>query len=199
MACCAARAARQFPVVPFPAAATPSGGEASQLADLRRELQQLQFSALKKRAIAAGVCEEELVAAEDSATPKAALLDCLIGIEKAKLDAEGPTALSDAAGTPRAPSKRVQAVLEALRQELEGLKMSELKKRAVAAEVGEQQLDDAADRDDPKGAVVSILIGVERAAIERAAHLAVAKTDAAAAAVAQRRQSHFHTTLCGFL
>jgi hypothetical protein len=170
--------------VPARAVEKGGSGEANEMTGLRRELEQLKFSALKKRAVAAGVCGEDLEKAEDSDTPKAALLEVLVHIEKARLEAGESVAVSDAMGI---ASKPMQAALEALRQELGGLKMSALKKRALAAGVGEEELDDTADSDNPKGAVVGILIGAERAALE-AAHLAAAEAKASAAAVAKSAQ-----------
>ena len=52
---------------------------------------------------------------------------------------------------------RVNSGMQTLAMELAGMKMGALKKRAREAGVTQEQLDDADDDDDPRGAVVELI------------------------------------------
>jgi lambda repressor-like predicted transcriptional regulator len=65
------------------------------------------------------------------------------------------------------------SAVAALREELQGMRLKELRKRARAAGLTEDELDDAVDSDDPKGAVIAQLLGIEAAAEAAAAEAAM--------------------------
>ena len=109
--------------------------ESDQATALRTELQQLRPSVLKKRAKAAGATEEEIEAAEDADDAKAATVALVVSYEQA---AEDPAV--------------------ALREELAGLKPSVLKKRARAAGATEEQIEEADDAEDPRAAMVALVL-----------------------------------------
>ena len=90
---------------------------------------------LKKRANAAGATEEEIEAAEDADDAKAATVALVVSYEQA---AEDPAA--------------------ALREELAALKPSVLKKRARAAGATEEQIEEADDAEDPRAAMVALVL-----------------------------------------
>ena len=61
------------------------------------------------------------------------------------------------------PSAEKQAQIErlaALRAELGGLRLSALRKRAGAFGADEEMIDDAEDSDDPKEALVSLIVSL---------------------------------------
>jgi hypothetical protein len=102
------------------------------------QLQSLKLSSLKKRAVAAGAILEDLEAADDTDDIKAAVIELLWAAEQS-------SALAAADG---------------LRDELQGLKLSVLKKRAATAGVSQQDLEAADDADDIKGTVIELVLKV---------------------------------------
>ena len=128
------------------------------LAALRAELGALQMSKLKKRAIAAGAAAEQIETAEDADDPKGALIEMVLEIERSRM--------SDDPGAGH--SGRPEEAVEALRGELEALKMSALKKRAVTAGAGAEEMDSAEDADDPKEALIAMVIERERSRLAAA-------------------------------
>ena len=100
-------------------------------------------------ALDAGVPEETLEEATDAADPKEQVVSILLEVERS-------SNRSTAAGS--------QGMLDALRLELTQLKLSALRKRAMAESVDSQALDEADDSDDPKAAVVALLLEKHRAA-----------------------------------
>ena len=98
------------------------------------ELSGLKLSALRKRAKAVGVEAEELEAALDAPDPKAAIVEMI---------------------TARTV---VPSAAERLQNELGGLKLSALRKRAKAVGVEVEELEAALDEPDPKAAIVSMII-----------------------------------------
>ena len=115
----------------------PPGGGASTLRD---ELEALKPSGQKKRAVAAGATEEAIEEALDADDPLSALAELILALEK-------PAGAAAAAA--------------ALRDELEALKPSGRKKRAVAAGASEEELEEALDADDPIGALVALVLEKE--------------------------------------
>lgn len=101
----------------------------------------MKASALRKRAVASGAGEEQLMDADDADNIKAFLID-LIMWASAPDDDGSATA--------------------ALRAELSGCKVSALRRRAIAAAVSEQALEDADDADDVRAALVEIIVQAER-------------------------------------
>jgi hypothetical protein len=97
-------------------------------AALRRELSVLKVSAVRKRAVGAGVDATRLEEADDAAVPKQALTELLV---QALWAAEGVRAAAD-------PSKIAAAHKEeaALRAELAACSVAVLRRRALAAGLG---------------------------------------------------------------
>ena len=139
---------------------------------LRQELAQLTLSALQRRALASGVDRDAVDAALDGEGREA--LQALIleseardspaprpGPEHAAADADSsaePAAarvhLSDAharAGGEGQPS-------DALRRELEPLRLKQLRARARDAGIDAEALEDALDSDQPKATVIALLV-----------------------------------------
>jgi hypothetical protein len=94
-------------------------------------LRALRLTQLRARAAALGVGSDVLEDALDSDDPKAAVVQLL-------LDAESKS--------------------DGGRRELEALRLKELRARAKQAGYSSEQLDEAADSDDPKAAVVELLL-----------------------------------------
>eukprot|EP01050_Picozoa_sp_SAG11_P014886 SAG11_NODE_1878_length_4131_cov_81.001984_1_plen_1376_part_11 len=94
---------------------------------LRLELRGLKLNQLRKRALANGGGNESVEAAMDAEEPKAALIDLLVELDLAE-------DLAD----------------DSMRAELSGLKMSEIRKRAVAAGATSADVDAADESEDPK-------------------------------------------------
>ena len=112
-------------------------------AALRVELADMQPSALRRRAAKAGVAVAELNAATDSDNPAAALVELLVNAAR-----PGPGNSGDA----RAPSAA------ALVAEMQGLRLSELRRRAEEAGVVAAELDEIEDSADPKGGLIARLV-----------------------------------------
>jgi hypothetical protein len=115
----------------------PPGGDATAL---RAELEALKPSGRKKRAVAAGATEEAIEEALDAVDPLSALAELILALEK---PAGGATSAA------------------ALRTELEALKPSARKKRAVAAGASEEEIEEALDADDPIGTLVALVLEKE--------------------------------------
>ena len=111
---------------------------------LRRELQRCKFSALKQRAHSAQVSTKQIEEAEDSDMPKESLINLIL------------RAVETPAG--HVVHGYTAAALDDHRSELNTLRLRELRARAKAAGVGTDQLDVAMDADDPKAAVINLLV-----------------------------------------
>eukprot|EP01052_Picozoa_sp_SAG31_P052612 SAG31_NODE_13066_length_895_cov_1.095477_1_plen_201_part_10 len=118
---------------------------------MRLELTPLKMSCLKKKAREAGVNDETLDAADDSEDPKEHVVSILLDMHRRSSSADAETPV----GADR---------LEALRAELSGLKPSQLKKRAVAEGITAEQMDEADDSDDPREAVLALILAAAAAA-----------------------------------
>eukprot|EP01050_Picozoa_sp_SAG11_P000357 SAG11_NODE_10_length_27955_cov_15.365235_9_plen_233_part_00 len=115
--------------------------KAEVLAGLHRELQQLKLSQLKRRASAEfGVETWALEEADDSADVKSAVIDLILSNAERKARADGTTGLTK------------------VRKELQGMKLSAIKKRAKEAGVDPQALEDADDEDDIQAAVIRLIL-----------------------------------------
>jgi hypothetical protein len=135
----------------------PAGGLSfgTELEALRAELTPMRMSVLKKRALAAGVNEEAIEEAMDAEEPKEAVLALLLELHRKDLTAVAADTGAEA-----------EAELEALRAELTPMKMSHLTKRALAAGVDGEILDDVHDATDPKDELVSILVEEHRKTLD---------------------------------
>ena len=104
--------------------------------DKKPELAVLKPSALKKRARAAGASKAEIEEADDADDAKAAMMALVLAHETCEAQ----------------PS---------LREELEGLKPSELKKRARVAGAKEAEIEDADDAENSRTAVIDLIIAAQ--------------------------------------
>jgi hypothetical protein len=116
---------------PPPVGALPDGAEESERL-LREQLRALGLRELRTRARHAGAEEEQLEECLDRADCAAAVIDLLLAAQRA--------ASTD------------------LQEELSGLRVTALVKRAMGAGVEEQQIDDAMDTHDPKAALIELLL-----------------------------------------
>eukprot|EP01046_Picozoa_sp_COSAG06_P000011 COSAG06_NODE_1_length_58652_cov_31.600967_11_plen_3079_part_00 len=107
--------------------------------EIRSELEAMKTTELRKAAIAEGVDSDMLDDALDSDTPKLALVEVL---------------LQHRVATETQSVHKEQTV----RTELQSMKTTELRKRAVAEGVDGGLLDDALDSDTPKDALVELLL-----------------------------------------
>ena len=135
------------------AVAPPSSGDAAvasqpepgpdgstQPSALRSELGKLKMSELRKRAATAEAAEADIAAADDAEDPKTAMIVLILAHEE---PSEDPAAK--------------------LRAELEALKPSALRKRAKAMGASGEDIEGADDSDDPKAAIVELLLRTEAA------------------------------------
>ena len=106
---------------------------------LHDELSQLKLAALHKRAVAEGLDEMRIDGAMDSDSPKAEIIALL-----AEIATSGPSA----------DGAHKQKLLE----ELQGLKLMELHRRATIENTAEDQLEDAMNSDDPKASLIALLM-----------------------------------------
>ena len=112
------------------------GSEAE--ASLVAELRGMKLMALRTRAMEATIADALVDDAMESDAPKSALLSLLMKHATAK--------------SGRDESAR-------LRSELAGLKLLELRQRALAEGVGGAEVEDALESDRPKAAVIELLVG----------------------------------------
>eukprot|EP01046_Picozoa_sp_COSAG06_P021451 COSAG06_NODE_1614_length_8932_cov_4.428507_1_plen_1634_part_10 len=105
-------------------------------AALRAELDGLRLKALRKRARDAGIDGEAIEDTTDSHNPKGALIELLIA--SAKPDSDG-----------------------GLLAELQGLTLKHLRKRAKDAGATAEQLLEAMDADEPKDAVIELILAID--------------------------------------
>ena len=103
---------------------------------LREELSALRLKDLRRRARAEGVAAEQLEEAADADDPKAACVELLLALHADASD---------------------DGIAE-LRAELEGMRLKELRRRARAQGVGADELEEAAESDEPKAAMVELLL-----------------------------------------
>eukprot|EP01045_Picozoa_sp_COSAG04_P003103 COSAG04_NODE_122_length_24803_cov_180.609415_5_plen_2220_part_00 len=108
-------------------------------AQLREELQALRPVALSKRAKTEGVDDELVEEALDSADPKSALIDLIL-----RFSDDEP--LGNEEHDPE------------LRSELEAMRLKALQARAAAEGIGEDAVDDALEGDNPKAALVALIL-----------------------------------------
>jgi hypothetical protein len=107
-------------------------------------LQGLRLKELRKKAKQVGVDEDKLDDAIDAIDAKAAIIALIL---------EAQT-LNEAPDSDAQLAKQKQDLMD----ELSALRFKELRKRAKAYGLDEGQLDDAADCDDPKAAMIELII-----------------------------------------
>jgi lambda repressor-like predicted transcriptional regulator len=131
--------------VTAPVGGAKAEAEASSAAALRAELERMKLSTLSQRALQDGATQAAVDAAEDSAEPKRALVALVCE-------------LVAAGGGRGSQLPHVETAETALRQELQGLRLKELRKRAREAGVDEEALENSTDAPDPKSAVIALLL-----------------------------------------
>ena len=104
---------------------------------LREELVSMKLSALRRRAVADGVDEDAMEEAADGDDEKSALVQLILSCQT---------------------SGGEDARLTELRSELSALKLSALRKRAVAQGMDEDEMEAAADGEDEKGMLIAALL-----------------------------------------
>eukprot|EP01052_Picozoa_sp_SAG31_P020164 SAG31_NODE_1504_length_8079_cov_2.892607_6_plen_832_part_00 len=123
--------------------------------ELTQVLQQTKMSTLRKRAVAIGLDQAKVDRAGDDEDPRAALISLIVEEETAEAPRGARLALQDQ------PSSVDGAMVEALLNELRPMKMSALRKRALAARVTGERLDKADDADNPQAALISLIVEAE--------------------------------------
>jgi hypothetical protein len=124
------------------AAANGAAAAAEEAAAFRSELQGLRLKDLRKRARDGGIGAQLLEDAADADDPKSAVIELLMDKKEHNTSLTAQEADSEAA----------------LRSELDTLRLKELRSRAKTAGVSADDLEDAADSDDPKGYVIQLLL-----------------------------------------
>eukprot|EP01047_Picozoa_sp_COSAG01_P027191 COSAG01_NODE_1786_length_9231_cov_19.575276_2_plen_405_part_00 len=130
------------------------GGAASaRVLKLKAELAGLRVGALQKKALAAGVSEEAVDDALDEADPKATLAALILATASTASSggSEEQAAAAAAAGAQRARVLKLKA-------ELAGLRVGALQKKALAAGVSEEAVDDALEEADPKATLAALIL-----------------------------------------
>ena len=129
------------------AAASQSAADAdARKAALTAELAQLKLRALKDRARSTGVDEDDLEEADDAVDIKSAVIALILTKE---------------CGTAGPPPSALPAQPDRLRAELSGMKISALRKRALASGVDADCVDEAIDCDDASVALVELILHAE--------------------------------------
>ena len=132
----------------------------------RSEARRLKPSALRRRALELGVSAAEIDDAEDVGGA-----DGLATLVQAAQTAQRGGGRDDGIGALAGETE-----CQALRVELSGLRIAALRGRAASAGIAEDQIDATYDADDPKAALVELLLRVEARSSSRsdggnAAHL----------------------------
>ncbi len=169
-------------------------------AEMRTALGGLKLSELRQRAVAAGVPQGQLDNVDDAESPKQAVIDLIVTAGTLTMEAEA-TARVRAATQARAAAEKAAAEaklvaqvvgtkMAALREELPKLKLSQLRKKARASGVPDEQLDDAEDGESPRKDITALIL--KRAELQanstaKAELQAKAAAAQAAAAAARKR------------
>ena len=106
---------------------------------MRAKLAGLNVSALKKRALAAGVREQSLRATEDSDLP---MREAVVNLIVAQAKSQSPSSAQE----------------QTLRNELGSLKLSQLKKRAYSSSVDKASIEEAEDGDFPQDDIIDLIV-----------------------------------------
>eukprot|EP01043_Picozoa_sp_COSAG02_P055732 COSAG02_NODE_6514_length_3524_cov_7.432993_1_plen_244_part_00 len=117
--------------------------------ELRAELGALRAAALQTRAAADGVNADAIEDALDEDNPKAALIELIVAAVQA----------SEAGAV-------VDSFESELRDELEALRVKALEQRAVANALDADAIEDALDEDNPKAALIELIVAAVQASEE---------------------------------
>lgn len=121
------------------AASSPAVATSTEQSGAASQLSKMKLSILKKRALAAGADPQAIEEADDAEIPKDAVVGMILALEGLQ-----PSAVSEEQ--------------HALRVELEGTKLSLLKRRALGLGVAPEVLEAADDEEEPKQAVVELVL-----------------------------------------
>jgi hypothetical protein len=152
-------------------------------AALLAELALLSLRELRQRAVDAGVESDALEDARDGEDPKAEISALIVQKELAESDARRHAAAG--------PS--LEECKAALRAELSLLSVRDLRKRAVAAGVDGDALEDARDGDDPRAEMSALIEEAELVSVARSAEAPTTAVEAPAAASPPEDRPHFGT------
>jgi hypothetical protein len=128
----------------------PSGQEDLLAAELRT----MKPSARRKRATDAGATEDEVDEAADSDEPLVAFARLIAKYEQHETASGASAQRQESAAAPVE-----EARIAALRQELKGLRLGALHRRAISEGVDADTLEAATDSDDPKSAICELIVG----------------------------------------
>jgi hypothetical protein len=136
--------------------AEAAAAKAAAVVALREELQSLRPSALRKRAVAEGVPTDAILDLADMRDPAKAIVELIVQ-EHTRMDAAAVEAAAKTAAAVKAAATKAAALM-AMRRELQSLKPSALRRRAVAEGVPTDEIHDAEDRSDPAEAIVELIM-----------------------------------------
>ena len=148
--------------------------KAERNAELLAELGAMKFRALQKRAEELGVGEDKLDEADEKSEVIALILAAMAPVED---------------GAAAAAAEAEAARLAQLREELAGMKMRALQKRAIELGVDEDTLDEADEKSEVIALILAAMAPVEDGAAAAACQAAEAEADAAAAAAAAEAEA----------
>jgi hypothetical protein len=128
---------------------------------LRAELAACKPSALRSRAADLGITQEQLAEADDADEPRVTLVHLILAHRAA-------VAARTEAASERSELAAGCASLDGdseLVDELRGLKLMALSKRALSMGVGSESVDEAMEADDAKSALITLIVEIESSAM----------------------------------
>ena len=142
-------------------AAAATHGHEAKMAKLREELGSLKLGKLNQRALAKGVPQQSLTDALNAEVPKEAVLELLL----AATASQGKETLSreQLKDIGLSSSSEDDSEITALAKSLRSLNLGALSMRAVECNISASALSNAQDADDPKAAIIALLLEHERA------------------------------------
>ena len=142
-------------------AAAATHGHEAKMAKLREELGSLKLGKLNQRALAKGVPQQSLTDALNAEVPKEAVLELLL----AATASQGKETLSreQLKDIGLSSSSEDDNEITALAKSLRSLNLGALSTRAVECNISASALSNAQDADDPKAAIIALLLEHERA------------------------------------
>lgn len=141
---------------PSPTSATDAAGPGPVTRVSTEELQALGVWALQKRVIASGtVAEQAVIDAVNGPAPKAELIRLLLAVATTTITASTPAPASAASGV-AADSAAAHTQLRV--EELSGMRLMALHRRAVVEGVRAEAVEDAMDSAQPKARLIELLL-----------------------------------------
>eukprot|EP01046_Picozoa_sp_COSAG06_P036378 COSAG06_NODE_4005_length_4669_cov_393.186652_4_plen_219_part_01 len=125
---------------------------------LRTQLSELRLRQLTERAVAAGVTEEQVDEAEDADDHRSALVDLVLARELPP-QREQASGDKEAVAIGSAPEHGPHS----MRVQLQSLRLKQLRHRAGAEGLDDDAIEDALDGDNPKAALIDLLVEREAA------------------------------------